>query len=55
VAEVGAEKGFGLGVALAGGPAGAYGYELAGVFVGFGAVEVGLGWGGGRSAQEEEE
>ncbi len=41
--KMGAEEVFGLDVAGAGGPARADGDEFAGVFVGFGAVEVGLG------------
>jgi hypothetical protein len=50
-----AQKGFCLGVALAGGPARADGDKLAGVLQRFGAVEVGLGGGGERGEEEQSE
>ena len=52
VLEVVAQEGLGLQVALAGGPARADGDELAGVFEGFSAVEVGLGGSGEWNDQE---
>jgi hypothetical protein len=50
---LGAQEGFGFQMILAGGPARADGDELAGVFEGFGAVEVRLG-GGGEGDEEEQ-